>query len=329
MVAPAKAAWRLYFVMKFINDGSEKLNNTIVTLGKFDGSHIGHQSLFSLAKKIKAKSDEELFTVVFTFDINPRQVCEDSYESLCTNAERMNLEENLGMDYVYIWPFTKENMAMEPEVFVQRILAENLGVKHIIVGGNFRFGRERRGDAALLRSLQETFGFCVHIVPEVTYKGEVVSSTLIKREILAGNMEDAAYMLGAPFSVSGKVVPGKHLGKSLGFPTINFEAPKGKILPPNGVYATKTIIGGKSFLSMTNIGTRPTFEEGALRNIETNIFDFSGDIYGENARVEFYRFIRPEMHFESPSDLIEEIKRNKIQIKEFFKNQDEKHVWQN
>lgn len=298
------------------------LKNTIITLGKFDGNHIGHRSLFTRAKAVKDEEAGTLSTVIFTFDINPRQILtEKTVSNLYTNAERICIEEDFGIDYVYIWPFTKENMNMSPEAFVKTYLSERLGVKHIVVGEDFRFGKARAGSVDTLNMLSGELGFTVHAVPKVTYKGEAVSSTRIKEEILGGSLEDANHMLGSPFSVAGTVVCGKHLGKSLGFPTINFEVPEGKILPPNGVYATKTFVDGESYISMSNIGTRPTFEEGKARNIETNIFDFSRDIYGKKAKVEFYKFIRPEKQFSGPDELIKEIERNRISIKEYFKRE--------
>ena len=309
--------------MKIIKaDDNFQMTNTIITLGKFDGNHIGHRSLFLRAKAVKDEAAGSLSTVIFTFDINPRQVLtEKSVSNLYTNAERISIEEAYGIDYVYIWPFTKENMNMSPEVFVETVLAGRLGVRHIVVGEDFRFGKARAGGVDTLNALSGTYGFAVHAVPKVAYKGEAVSSTRIKEEILGGNLEDANFMLGSPFSVTGTVVSGKHLGKSLGFPTINFDAPEGKILPPNGVYATKTWVEGESFISMSNIGTRPTFEEGRARNIETNIFDFNRDIYGRKAKVEFYKFIRPERHFDSPDELIKEIEKNRLSIKEYFKQE--------
>ena len=306
--------------MQIIKDDLTKLDNTVVTLGKFDGNHIGHRALFDEAKRIKISSDEPLCTVIFTFDTNPKSVVSGKdTETLYTNAERMSIESSHGMDYCLIWPFTKQNMATEPEEFVKNVLVQRLGVRHIVVGEDFRFGKERRGDVSLLLELGKEYGFEVHALEKITFKEEAVSSTRIKSEIAKGNLEDANFMLGAPFMVTGKVVPGKHLGKSLGFPTINFDVPKGKSLPPDGVYATVTAIGGIKYMSMSNIGTRPTFEDGKNRNIETNIFDFDEDLYGKTVNVEFYKFIRPERYFENAGDLIKEIQKNKEQIKTYFK----------
>ena len=307
--------------MQIIKDENFKLNNTVVTLGKFDGNHLGHKSLFKEALRIKEESKDPLETVIFTFDVNPKAVLSGTVsEALYTNAERFQIEEGEGIDYVIVWPFTKENMSTSPKDFVREVLYGRLGTKHIVVGEDFRFGKDRSGDVKLLYELEEEFGFKLHVLSKVKYKGEDISSTAIKRFIRQGDLKDANAMLGRPFAVSAQVVRGKHLGRKLGFPTINFEAPIEKVIPPDGVYATKTLIDGKAYLSMTNIGTRPTFEEAALRNIETNIFDFDGDIYGENATVEFYGFIRPEKHFGCADELIKELRKNKEQIREFFKN---------
>ena len=302
------------------SDENIKLKNTIITLGKFDGNHIGHRSLFDMAKKIKSESSTPLSTVVFTFDKNPKTLMgSEETESLYTSAERLRLEETEGLDFVYIWPFTKESMAMEPEDFVREVLWEDLGVKHIVVGEDFRFGKDRKGDVSLLKSLEGKFSFQVHALSKVTYKGSPVSSTRIKEEILKGNLEDANYMLGSPFSIEGKVVSGNHVGKGLGFPTINFDVPEGKIIPPAGVYATRTYIGNSSYIGMTNIGTRPTFKDGRGKTIETNIFDFDRDVYGKKARVEFYKYIRPERAFSDPEELEKELEKNRQEIKAYFK----------
>lgn len=304
---------------------TDKLNNTVITLGKFDGNHIGHRSLFSEAMRIKKESTEDLSTVIFTFDINPGELTLGTDSgNLYTSAERMEIEEAEGIDYVLIWPFTKETMNKSPEEFVREVLAERLGVRYVVVGEDFRFGKNRSGDVAALAELGEKYGFQVKALPKVMYKGQEVSSSRIKEAILAGNLKEANFMLGSPFTVTGVVKSGKHLGRKLGFPTINFIAPEGKILPPDGVYATKTYVDGKPYISISNVGVRPTFVDGNVRTIETNIFDFDNDIYGENVRVEFYSFIRPERKFKDVSELMDEIEKNKLQVKDFFKTKNGK-----
>lgn len=314
--------------MKIISDlKNVKLKNAIITIGKFDGNHIGHQLLFDTIRQLKQDGD---CTVVFTFNIPPAVMTEsgqaDTIRTIQTHNERYFSEDFAGIDYVVEFPFNKHTMAMEPEVFVKEILVEKLGAKSIVVGEDFCFGKDRKGNVNVLRELGARFGFTVHALKKIAFQPEdfekpvEVSSTLIKEEILRGNMEDVRKMLGKPFSMTGEILHGKHVGSTIGFPTINFAAPADKILPPNGVYATRTIIDGQTYNSITNVGKRPTFDDGEFRTVETNIFDFNKDVYGKTARVDFYRFIRPERKFASPEELMEEIDRNVQEVRAYFKD---------
>lgn len=314
--------------MKIItNLENVKLNNAIITIGKFDGNHIGHQLLFDTVRALKQEGD---CTVVFTFNIPPVVVTEsgsaDTIRTIQTHNERFFGEAFTGIDYIVEFPFNKHTMTMEPEVFVKEILVEKLGVKSIVVGEDFCFGKDRKGNVDVLKQLGNQFGFTVHALKKVAFQPEdfekpvEVSSTLIKEEILRGNMEDVRKMLGRPFSMTGEILHGKHVGSTIGFPTINFAAPADKILPPNGVYATRSMIEGQTFNSITNVGKRPTFDDGEFRTVETNIFDFNKDVYGKIARVDFYRFIRPERRFSSPEELMEEIDRNVQEVRAYFKD---------
>ena len=314
--------------MKIISDlENVKLKNAIITIGKFDGNHIGHQLLFDTIRKLKRDGD---CTVVFTFNIPPAVMTEsgqaDTVRTIQTHDERYFSEDFAGIDYVVEFPFNKHTMAMEPEAFVKEVLVEKLGAKSIVVGEDFCFGKDRKGNVDVLRELGTRFGFTVHALKKIAFQPEdferpvEVSSTLIKEEILRGNMEDVRKMLGKPFSMTGEILHGKHVGSTIGFPTINFAAPAEKILPPNGVYATKTTIDGQKYNSITNVGKRPTFDDGEFRTVETNIFDFNEDVYGKTARVDFYRFIRPERKFASPEELMEEIDQNVQEVAAYFKD---------
>ena len=322
--------------MKIISDIEHlQLKNAIITIGKFDGNHIGHQLLFDTIRQLKQEGD---CTVVFTFSIPPAALvgsdpasadAANSVRTIQTHEERYGSADFAGIDYVIEFPFNKHTMAMEPEDFVRKILVEKLGAKSIVVGEDFCFGKDRKGNVALLRELGAQYGFSVHALKKVSFQPDdfdaavEVSSTLIKEEILRGNMEDVCRMLGKPFSMTAEILHGKHVGNTIGFPTINFAAPADKILPPNGVYATRTSIEGKTFDSITNVGSRPTFDDGEYRTVETNIFDFDEDVYGKVARVDFYRFIRPERKFDSVEELMEEIRRNVVEVKEYFQKKNE------
>lgn len=315
--------------MKQIEDLDQvRLDNTVITLGKFDGCHIGHRKLFDKAVQLKEKGR---CAVIFTFSIHPSKVLSDPADA---TPERMRLilteEEQTeqlypeGIDYLVRFPFNKETKAMEPETFVDRILVRKLGVKDIVCGTDFRFGKDRKGNTQILQQLGRTYGFDVHVVEKVRIRldGEeesrVVSSSLIKEEILAGNMENARLLLGRPFFVQGEILHGKHLGSRIGFPTINQIVPQDKILPPDGVYATRTKIRGEWYDSITNVGIRPTFDDGMVRTVETNLFGFDRDVYGETAQVDFYRFIRPEKQFGSAEELAKRIEADKAEVVTFL-----------
>ncbi|MCF0228749.1 MAG: riboflavin biosynthesis protein RibF [Parasporobacterium sp.] len=289
--------------MEIIRDiDNLKLHNTIVTLGKFDGYHRGHRMLLDTAAKLK--KDLNAAAVIFTFDVNPLTVInDDSCRTIISRNERSGAVYPDSIDYVVEFPFNKETMGMEPETFVKDILVDRLGVSVVVVGEDFRFGRGRSGSVETLKALGDKYAFTVKALNKLTYKSSddgverEISSSFIKDEILAGHMETVTDMLGKPFSVNSPVIHGKRLGRTIGFPTINQMVPEDKILPPDGVYATGTLIDGREYMSITNVGKRPTFKDGEHRTIETNIFDFDGDIYGRTLQVNFYKFIRPERRF--------------------------------
>ena len=312
--------------MQILNTADNlNIHNSIITLGKFDGNHIGHQLLFKTAVELK-KADNTV--IVFTFSVPPATVIHEeessSLRTILTHEERHLQTYPEGVDYVIEFPFNEQTRSMSPETFVEEILVKKLDVKAIVVGVDFCFGKNRAGNVSTLEELGKRFGFEVYPVEKVRchVKGytdtQEVSSTLIKQEIEKGNMEDVRKMLGRPFSMNGTVVHGKHLGSKMGFPTINFLVPEDKILPPNGVYATRVSIDGKNYMAITNIGLRPTFDDGTQRTVETNIFDFEGDLYGQNLTVDFYHFIRPERKFTSVEELSAEIDRNTKQVREYF-----------
>ena len=313
--------------MKILTDiDTLKLHNSIVTLGKFDGNHIGHQRLFDTAVSLKQDGD---LVVIFTFSVPPAAVIgqeeKNEIRTIQTHGERQQQIYPEGVDVVVEFPFNEKTRNMSPEDFVKEILVDKLDVKMIVVGVDFRFGKDRAGNVEMLQRLGEHYGFNVVPVEKVRYqisgeeKEQEVSSTLIKQEILKGNMEDVHEMLGCPFSITGKVLYGKQYGRTIGFPTINLAAPDDKILPPNGVYATKVCFDERILPSITNVGIRPTFDDGEDRTVETHILAFHEDIYGKTVRVDFYKYIRPERKFSSGTELMEEIQKNVQTVRTYFK----------
>jgi len=318
------------------NLDSVQLHNSVVTLGKFDGFHLGHQKLIKTAMNLKQQGQADTM-VIFTFDIHPRQILEhDNIQAIQTWEERENDISPSGIDYLIAFPFNRETMAMEPETFAREILVRKLDAKIIVCGEDFRFGRYRRGDVDLLREL----GFQVVVVPKVRVRIDDedtdISSTRIREEILRGRMEEVRAMMGRPYSITGEVRQGKHLGRTIGFPTLNQEVPANKILPPDGVYITRTTIpgssssassstppsAGKIYHGITNIGSRPTFDDGEQKTVETHLIGFDGDLYGRTVIVEFCHYLRPEMKFAGAGELVEQMKKDKEEAVMYFRREE-------
>ena len=273
---------------------------TALSLGKFDGVHRGHETLIA---HLLEKKKEGLKAVVFTFDIPPKKLTENNnYRVLSTNAEKQEILEERGIDYLLECPFTKEIMCMEPEAFVEWIVT-GLHVKSIVVGSDFHFGHNRRGDYKLLQQLSGTYGYSLKVVEKLQYEGRDISSTFVREQIIKGDMGKANDLLGYPFFVKSEVIHGRQLGRTLGIPTINMELPAEKLLPPKGVYATEVQIRGKYYIGVTNVGCKPTVNHTNKVNVETHILDFSGDLYGQEMKVSFYSFIRKERKFQSVEEL--------------------------
>ena len=271
------------------------LEQTAVTLGKFDGIHLGHQRLLA-----HILGQPGLSSVLFTFDLHPGNLFSDQEIKLIeTQRERMHYLEKTGLDVLMAYPFTKETAAMEPLQFVRQILAGQLGAKRVVVGEDFCFGHRRAGTVALLAELAEEYGYELIVCPKVIREGGVVSSTRIRSLIEQGSMEEAARLLGRPFSVEGTVIRGNRLGHTVGMPTANIRPEETKLLPPNGVYVADVTIRQRTYRGITNIGYKPTIGGETAPGVETWIFDFTEDIYGEEIKVELLQFVRPERKFAS------------------------------
>lgn len=226
--------------------------------------------------------------------------------------------EYLNLDVLIEYPFTKAFARISPEEFFTKILIDKLKARVLIVGSNYYFGREKAGNPESLKQLGKQYGVKVHVVEAVMIEEQMISSSKIRNLILEGKIEEANSMLGHPYLVVGKVVQGKMLGRTIGFPTINLIADPDRVYPPNGVYATKIKVFSKTYLGMTNIGFNPTVS-GERKMIETHIFDLDQILYGEDVEIYFYRFIRLEKKFESIEALKSQIISDKKQIQHFFK----------
>ena len=295
--------------MKIINDTLDFSisEESAVTLGKFDGIHKGHQKLM---KKILEKKDQGLKSVVFTFGPMPGTYIYGKGHAILTRAERQIHLEAMGIDYMIECPFVTEIIRMEPETFVEKILVGQLHVKYIAVGADFRFGFERKGDVALLKQLAPVYGYEVEVVEKVCLGDKIISSTYVRHMLESGEMEKVRKLLGYPYYVSGTVVHGHAIGRKLGIPTINLIPDEEKMLPPNGVYLTKTMFGHEKYFGITNIGVKPTISGEEAKGIETHLFDFDGDLYDQQLLVAFYAFERPERRFESLEELQKQLEED-------------------
>ncbi len=273
---------------------------TVLSIGKFDGLHRGHELLMDY---VFQKKKEGMKAVIFTFDVPPKKSLEqDAARVLTTNEEKMHLFEQIGIDYLIECPFTEEIMHMPAEEFLKKIV-EQLSIRCIVAGTDCSFGYQRRGDYRMLQKYAPEYHYEAQIVDKMQYEGRDISSTFIREEIAAGNMEKAELLLGYAYFVQGTVVHGNQIGRTIGIPTINLLPPQEKLLPPFGVYAARVEIDGKRYNGIPNIGCKPTIAGDNPVGVETNLFDFQGDLYGKHAKVSLLKWVREEQKFQNVSEL--------------------------
>lgn len=306
--------------MEYIRDTLDFKVNTpsVITLGKFDGLHRGHELLM---EELKNKSVENhCNAIVFTFDVPPlNTVNNQKNKVLTTNAEKHALFESKGVDYLIECPFTKEIMSMEPEAFIKWIV-EALCIKYIVVGDDFRFGYKRSGDYTTLQKYASVYGYEAIIIKKIQEDGRDISSTFVREEIENGNIVKANHLLGYEFFIKSEVVHGKKIGRTIGIPTINMVLPEDKLLPPFGVYVTRVCVGEKWYMGVTNVGCKPTIAGDNPVGVETYIIDFCQDVYGQFITVQFLDFIRPEMKFGSIDELKAQMNQDIIRAERYYRN---------
>lgn len=303
--------------MKYIADNVDiNLENSAVTLGKFDGIHQGHQMLIDNVLSFK---DKGYTSVMFTFLYHPYNLFSNNeFKSIYTEEEKVKKLSQSSLDVLVSYPFTQETILIEPEDFIKTILIEKLGAKIIVVGNDFRFGHNRRGDVNMLKAMESVYGYKVIALEKKRWQDTVISSSLIRNEIEKGNMEMVNSLLGEPYSVYGKVLHGKKIGRTLGMPTTNLIPPTNKLLPPCGVYATKTIIDNISYPGMTNIGYKPTVGKEKDKGVETYLYDFDGDLYGKEIEVQILTYERPEVKFDNLEDLKNKMQEDLLYGRKYF-----------
>jgi riboflavin kinase/FMN adenylyltransferase len=277
---------------------------TVATVGVFDGVHRGHRLLFDRvfedAKRLDARSG------VVTFDPHPLEVlAPDKAPCMLTTLEqRLRLFEQAGFDVALVLPFNRELAELTPEQFAKAALVDELNVRKILVGEDFRFGHDRAGDIGTLREIGKADGFEAEAIPLLGDESHKIGSSAIRRLIADGRIEDAAALLDRNFRLAGTVIEGDKRGRELGFPTANLEPHPRACLPGHGVYAGYWVWDGKRLPGAINVGVRPTFKEGAPQLCEIYVLDFEGDLYGERGEVEFGAFLRAEERFASAEALI-------------------------
>lgn len=297
----------------------QKFSSPSVAIGNFDGVHLGHREI--LSRTVKSAHDRGKEAVVYTFDPHPRIVLNKVQDvpRINTEAEREQILEELGIDVLILAEFTPEYASQTPEQFVENTLVEELGVRSLFVGENYRFGKGRSGTAVMLKKTGHELGFTVHVVPSVKVDEVVVSSSEIRKLLLSGEIRRANELLGRPFKIAGKVIHGHSRGKKLGFPTANIK-PEPKLCPPDGVYAVYCILDDdKKNLrpGVMNIGWNPTFKDRRV-SYEAHIMDLDRDLYGQRIEMQIIDRIRAEMTFGNVEELKEQIRKDIKYSREIF-----------
>lgn len=296
------------------------VKNAVVTIGTFDGVHLGHRKIISRIKELAEECNGE--TVILTFFPHPRMIIHPEDESLKlinTIHEKADLLQELGVDHLIITPFSRDFSNQTAEDYIRDVLVNTIGTKKIVIGYDHRFGKDRLGGLNDLLKWAPVYGYEVIEIPEQDINDVAVSSTRIRKALLAGDIQLANAFLGYPFFISGKVGRGDRIGRQIGYPTANIVIEETyKLIPCDGIYSAKVIVKGETYKGMAYIGTRPTIN-GLTRNIEVNIFDFDADVYGEDIRMEFYHFVRGDIKFTSLDELIVQLAKDKEDVQELMK----------
>ena len=295
---------------------------TVVTIGTFDGVHLGHRYIINQLKKIAEREGAE--SVLLTFSPHPRIVLQDNNDSLKlidTLEEKKKKLEKIGLDHMIIHKFTKEFSRTKYVNFVRDILIKKLNVDHLVIGYDHHFGRNREGSFDHLTKFGPVYGFEVEEIPPQDVNYIKVSSTKIRNAIMEGDINKATEYMGHPYVIIGVVVKGNQIGRSIGFPTANIKVEEAnKLVPREGVYAVRVIIDKKIFFGMLNIGYRPTLSNDNQLSIEVNIFDFKKNIYGEQVSLEIIQHVRNEIQFTSVNDLKSQLEKDLHECKSILKS---------
>ena len=301
-------------------DNASILRGTVLTLGVFDGLHLGHQRIMQTVVESAAATDS--VPTVITFDPHPRAVLhpENSPPLLQTLDQRLANFEVLGIKQTIVIRFDKEFAAIDAETFLRDIVHERLQAREVYLGKGFFFGKNRGGNIELLREMSKRLGFFADEVAEVRLRGQRISSSKIRQLLADGKVNLARRMLGRPYGVEGQIIHGLQRGRTIGFPTANLH-PHNRVIPKFGVYATATLIDGRWRRSITNVGVRPTFDDDQNPSIESYVFDFDGDLYGDVLRVRFLHRLRDERKFSGIDELKAQIERDTRRALDYFSHE--------
>lgn len=302
-----------------IQDIPSNEDTSVITIGTFDGVHLGHQhiinKLISSAKKCQSKS------VILTFFPHPRMVLQKdtTLKLLSTLDEKIALLNSLGLDCLIVQPFSREFSRLTALDFVRKILVQQLHVKKLVIGYDHQFGRNREGNFEQLKEFSTVYGFEVEEIPAKDIENITVSSTKIRQALEAGNIEKATAFLGYPYTLSGNIIHGRGLGKQWNYPTINIQISEAyKLIPKSGVYIIRTTIDDKQLYGIMNIGLRPTVD-GKHQTIEVHLLDFQADLYGEFIQVQLLHRLRDEKKFDSVNELFIQINQDEKMARELIK----------
>jgi riboflavin kinase / FMN adenylyltransferase len=296
---------------------STNLTDTAVTLGTFDGVHVGHRKI--IATLLDVSREKELHSVLVTFHPHPQVVLgkRGPTELLTTLEEKLELLKSTGIETVVILEFNRQLASFPPETFVREILVDEMNMKALIIGYDHAFGKDRAGNKELLAKMSKIENFYFTVVPEFRINNQNVKSTIIRELLKTGEFDLAKRALGYDYFLTGKIVKGHGIGKTLGYPTINLAVPPGKLLPKEGVYSGLIRFDHESYSGMVYIGARLTFNDLAL-SVEVNLFDFEDKIDSDNASVDLLNYIRPPVRFGNKEELIEQMKKDEIEIKKLL-----------
>jgi riboflavin kinase / FMN adenylyltransferase len=279
---------------------------SIVTIGTFDGVHLGHQKILSRLQQLKKSTG--LKAVVLTFEPHPRKVLFPSQSDLKLITlvdEKLDLLENYGVDVAVVYPFDKHFSQIEPKAYIEDILVKSLKVKHLVIGYDHKFGKNRSGDIKVLQKFAPDYNYSVEEIDALDVDHIAISSSKIRHAIEEGNIELANNYLGHYFFLYGTVVQGKKLGRTLGYPTANLKIDgKDKLIPEKGIYFVEAVLDDEKHYGMMSIGFNPTTDKDGALKLEVHLFDFNRDIYGKNLRVNFIKYLRPELKFEGLEQLV-------------------------